>query len=157
MKRTVFLIPVLAGVDQLIKVFIRHWPENNAIFAVEPIFEITHTTNTGAAFSLLSGHPSLIAFCSLCLIIILAFSVLRTMHLTPSAELAVICLFSGGIGNLIDRLLFGGVTDYIRLLFIGFPIFNFADILITLSIALLLILLLTGKLEKRTGEKDGNH
>lgn len=50
-------------------------------------------------------------------------------------------LLGGGIGNLIDRVIWGGVTDYIRLLFIRFPVFNFADICITVSVAVLSVLI----------------
>ena len=50
-------------------------------------------------------------------------------------------LLGGGIGNLIDRVIWGGVTDYIRLLFIRFPVFNFADICITVSVAVLFVLI----------------
>ena len=60
------------------------------------------------------------------------------------------------MGNLIDRIAYAGVTDYIRLLLFDFPIFNLADMAITGSIAVLLILLLTGRLEETTGEKDGS-
>ena len=65
-------------------------------------------------------------------------------------------MIGGGVGNLIDRIAYAGVTDYIRLLLFDFPIFNLADMAITGSIAVLLILLLTGRLEETTGEKDGS-
>ena len=54
------------------------------------------------------------------------------------SRLAISGLIGGGLGNLIDRILFGGVTDYIRLSLIRFPIFNFADICITVSVAALI-------------------
>lgn len=55
-------------------------------------------------------------------------------------------------GQLIDRLLLGGVTDYIHLLPVLLPVFNFADICITLSIGYLMIQMLRGRLELPTEE-----
>ena len=67
--------------------------------------------------------------------------------------LACLFLIGGGLGNLVDRILFGGVTDYIRLLFVRFPIFNFADVMITCSVFVLILLMMTNRLEESAGEK----
>ena len=64
-------------------------------------------------------------------------------------------LIGGGLGNLVDRILFGGVTDYIRLSLIRFPIFNFADICITVSVAALMLLLLFDHFNDKTEERHG--
>ena len=73
------------------------------------------------------------------------------MRLTKAASLACMTLIGGGVGNLIDRILFGGVTDYIHLLFLDFPIFNLADIAITCSVFVLILLLMTNRLEESVG------
>ena len=74
----------------------------------------------------------------------------REKALSTPTRLAISGLIGGGMGNLVDRILFGGVTDYIRLSLIRFPIFNFADICITVSVAaLMLLLLLTISTTKR--------
>ena len=80
----------------------------------------------------------------------------RNLHLTKPAWMAVACLAGGGIGNLLDRLLYSGVTDYIRLQFIDFPVFNLADIAITGSVSVLLILLASDTLEIPTEDEHGS-
>ncbi len=53
-----------------------------------------------------------------------------------------VMIIAGGLGNLVDRIWRGYVVDYIRVLFIDFPVFNFADILVTCGAAMLMIYLL---------------
>lgn len=151
--KTAALTILLTLVDQFIKAFIRTAPVGHVFLSMSPLLEITHRENTGAAFSLLSDSPQLVTVLSLLLIAGLAFAAFARMRLTSTARTAAACLLAGGAGNLIDRLLAGQVTDYIRLLPIRFPVFNFADILITGSIAMLILLMLTGKLEIQ-GDKE---
>lgn len=147
--------PVVAS-DQAIKAVIRCQTLGQTIFEIPGVVAITPSFNTGAAFSLFSGNAVLLAAVSAALLLALLFYAGRHMHLTYAAQAALCCLVSGGVGNLIDRIAFAGVTDYIRLLLFDFPVFNLADMAITGSISVLLILLLTGRLEETTGEKDGS-
>lgn len=147
-------LPV-AVLDQLVKTWVRAQPLGTAMFSIPGVLEIVPSRNTGAAFSLLSGHAAALAVFSAVLIVLLCAYVRRALHLTQAAKMALYVLIGGGAGNLLDRALFGGVTDYIRLLLFDFPIFNLADIAITASVAVLIGLLLTGKLEKYRGESHG--
>jgi len=150
--RRMLLIPVLvAGADQYIKCQIRRLPAGVPFCSISGLFEIVPSVNTGAAFSVLSGNNFLIILLS-ALLLYLCIYIGRTMHLTKPAMFACVVLLGGGIGNLIDRVLFGGVTDYIRLLFVQFPVFNLADIAITCSVFSLLLLLMTNRLEESVGE-----
>ena len=79
----------------------------------------------------------------------------REKTLSTPARLAISGLIGGGLGNLVDRILFGGVTDYIRLSLIRFPIFNFADICITVSVAALMLLLLFDHFNDKMEERHG--
>ena len=79
----------------------------------------------------------------------------REKTLSTPVRLAISGLIGGGLGNLVDRILFGGVTDYIRLSLIRFPIFNFADICITVSVAALMLLLLFDHFNDKTEERHG--
>lgn len=147
----------VAALDQLIKNYVRSVPLGEAFFEIPALFSLEHHTNTGAAFSLLSGHADLLAAGSAVLLIGMMIAAGGRLHLTPAARIALEFLVGGGMGNWIDRLLFSGVTDYIRLSFINFPVFNLADIAITTSIAVLLILLLTDTLEEPAEDKHGSH
>ena len=135
MKRIKYflLAAVIAALDQIIKFFIRKLPEGQTFFSASPFFELRHVTNTGAAFSLLAHEKSL----------------------SGAACTAVSGLIGGGIGNLLDRFFFVGVTDYIKLLFIRFPIFNFADMCVSVSVAALILLLLFEYQTEKTEEFHG--
>ena len=82
----------------------------------------------------------------------LAGYLMRSLSLNRSGKIALSLLIGGALGNMADRLIYREVTDYIRLSFIAFPVFNFADILITTSVLWLAYELLTGKLDRHSGE-----
>ena len=149
MKGTIALAALLAAADQALKAMIRTQPQGAVLFSVPPILEITHRANTGAAFSLLSGNPLLVTLLSAVLLAALCAVMLRLLCPTQTARIALAFVIGGGAGNLIDRLAFGEVTDYIRLLPVRFPVFNFADMCITGGALLLMLLALTGRLEGR--------
>ena len=148
-----WIIPlVIAAMDQWIKQGVRNLPAGQAFFRLPGLFELVPSTNTGAAFSLFSGNNMMLAILSVALLTSAAIFVQKAIRLTRFASVACLILLGGGIGNLIDRLLFGGVTDYIRILFFNFPVFNLADICITCSVFVLIVLLLTDRLEEHSGE-----
>ena len=147
-----FLIPVLvAAVDQWIKHLVRMMPDGRPFYCIPGWFDLVPSVNTGAAFSIFRGNNLLLILFSAMLLLICLY-IGRTIPLTKPAEKACMFLIGGGLGNLIDRVLFGGVTDYIRLLFIEFPIFNFADIVITCSVFVLIFLMITNRFEESTGK-----
>lgn len=138
--------------DQLVKREVRKLPLYKAAFSIEGLIEIVHYKNTGAAFSAFSDHPALIALGSIGLLILLV-TLLQDMRMNASARTAVAVLVGGGAGNLFDRIVYGGVTDYIRFLWIPFPVFNFADICITGAVMLLVFFTITGRLDHRPEEE----
>ena len=149
MNKAVYFIwsAVLLGVDQAIKHVVRLMPEGEPFFRCPPLFELERVTNTGVAFSLFSSRQGIV--------VLLCVYQAREKTLSTPARLAISGLIGGGLGNLVDRILFGGVTDYIRLSLIRFPIFNFADICITVSVAALMLLLLFDHFNDKTEERHG--
>ena len=155
-NQAIWMIPlVVIGIDQWIKHGVRCLSNGVPFFRISGILELVPSFNTGAAFSLLHGHNAVLIMLSIVLLAFLCLYTKKTLRLTKGARVSCLCLLSGGIGNLIDRILYGGVTDYIRLLFINFPIFNLADIVITCSVLVLILLTLTNRLEDTSGDRHG--
>lgn len=106
------------------------------------ILDLSFVKNTGAAFSLGEGAgPVFIVFAA----VVLAFGIwLVWSHdgLPMPLVVSVACVCGGGVGNMIDRIIFGYVTDFFATSFIDFPVFNVADIFVTVGIAVSVILYL---------------
>lgn len=156
MKKYGLIAIAVAVLDQMIKAYVRSFPLGESILEIPGILSFTHCVNTGAAFSMMAGYTAVIAVFSIGLLAGIGMYAVRNLHLTMPAWMAVACLAGGGIGNLLDRLLYSGVTDYIRLQFIDFPVFNLADIAITGSVSVLLILLASDTLEIPTEDEHGS-
>lgn len=144
----------IALIDQFLKRLIEQYPVGQTVFLLDPLFDIIHTANHGAAFSMLSGKTLLLIGMTTLMLIALAAAILFYGRLSRASRWAMAVLLGGGIGNWLDRVTAGSVTDYIRLRFIRFPVFNFSDICITLAVLCLIALLLTDRFET-TGEEHG--
>lgn len=104
---------------------------------LEPYARIVHWNNTGAAFGMLQGLGDIF----LILAIVVALAIVYYYPQVPKEDwtlrLAMGLEFGGAVGNLIDRLTIGSVTDFVSIW--RFPVFNVADLCITLG-AIVLIL-----------------
>ena len=105
------------------------------------LLAIHQTSNTGAAFGLLSGQGGLSLILS-ALLLALAGYFAQEQPLGCLQQTGAGLLLGGALGNLLDRLVHGAVSDYLKLLFVRFPIFNLADVFITLGAGLLVVSLL---------------
>jgi len=141
----------LAGLDQLTKALAVLWiTPRGRIPVIAGFFDLVLWKNTGAAFGLLTGVPG--GRWILVALTLLALSVcawMVTRHLAGGKVMlwgvALIC--GGALGNLIDRLRLGTVTDFLLLYYRQWywPAFNLADAAITIGGILLAIQLLRGK------------
>ena len=103
-----------------------------------PGVQLVHVRNTGVAFGFLSGGGALVlALTLVALAALLVYFALRPAR--PWLWLPVGLLVGGALGNLIDRLANGSVTDFIKLPF--WPAFNIADMAITFGVLALLYVL----------------
>ena len=105
---------------------------------------LRYTQNTGAAFSMMSGHPWLLGILSLA-VIIGAILFLRKKQLTLLTRIGLMMMLGGAAGNMIDRFLTGYVPDMVEFLFVNFAIFNIADTFLCIGCALTAIGLFSGK------------
>ena len=113
--------------------------------------------NTGAAFSLFSNATVFLLVLSIiCLIAYLLFEYLTMDNKRGfTYYIATALMVAGTLGNMVDRVAFGYVRDFIKLEFIDFPIFNIADCALTVGVILLAIWLLF--LQPKEDKKDANN
>ncbi len=108
-----------------------------------PVFSIVHVNNSGGAFSLFQNGAQILAILGIIVILFLIYYVYKNISFKDKFSLLSITLFSAGVlGNLIERIKFGYVVDYIKLNFINFPVFNSFDIMICVGIILYVIFVL---------------
>ena len=145
MTRTtlIFLIAASVLVDQLTKAAALSLLSQRAAVPVVPGFNLTLGFNEGSSFGLLSGvmagKPLLMAALTGALTLIFAVMAFRARHPLERAGLALVV--GGALGNIIDRLRQGAVTDFLDLYWRDWhwPTFNVADIAITLGAVLILV------------------
>ena len=94
--------------------------------------QLTH--NTGAAFSLFSGHPEVLGVVSLVVAVAVGLWIQKEGPMPAARTLAVGLLLGGAIGNGIDRWRLGYVVDFLALVPVSFPVFNLADVAINLAV-----------------------
>jgi signal peptidase II len=118
-----------------------------------PFLTLQRASNQGVAFGLLSGRYSVIVPAA-CLALVLVFVYLALEPRPVIAGLAGGMLIGGAMGNLLERLSRGHVTDFLRIP--HWPTFNLADIFIVVGVALVAISLLWGGTESRAVEGAPN-
>lgn len=125
-------IAVLVLLDNLIKKAVyENLRGTETTVLIKGFLGLTYAENTGAAFSMFSSDTNLL---SVVTGVALLAALVIMFFLKEKPRIYHICLpliIAGGAGNLLDRLTRGFVVDYIHALFVNFPIFNFADCLIT--------------------------
>jgi signal peptidase II len=144
---------ILIALDQISKYIVRAtMPLYKSIPVWGDFFRLTHVKNLGAAFSLSFGSPEInrIIFTT-----ISGLAVLLLIYLIIKAEnkiesLVYSMILSGAVGNLIDRIFLGGVTDFLDFDFPDFimhrwPVFNIADSAIVVAVTIFAIFTLFGR------------
>lgn len=153
-----FVTAIVIIIDQATKAAVREVaPELGRFGTLIPgVLDLVHVENSGAAFSI--GEGAGIFFIVIALVVVgcaFAFVVTQDVSLPLACSLALVA--GGGLGNMIDRILHGTVTDFLATTFIDFPVFNVADICVTCGIPLSLVLYLAweSRHERRHAEARG--
>lgn len=141
LKLVVFF--AIIAVDQISKYFVltRLRPVSS-VPVIDRVLHFTYAENTGAAFSMLSGHNALLIVLPLVICAILAYLLFAKKIRHPLGKTALVFLLGGAVGNLIDRVVHGFVVDFIDVRIINFAIFNVADIFVTVGAGMLICYLL---------------
>jgi len=146
--RKAFLIAIgLIIFDQLIKdIMVFSLEMGQSIKIINNFFSLTLLGNKGAAFSILSSNTLLLIIVSIVVLNIIYFCLIKNKKLKNIEEISYGILIGGITGNLIDRIIRGEVIDYLDFNIFGynFPVFNFADICIIISMILIIIDIIKG-------------
>ena len=118
------------------------------------ILNLVYVKNTGAAFSILSGKTFFLSLISLAVCVGIVWYLVKNRPENKLMLLSVSLVLGGAVGNLIDRMFRGSVVDFFEVIFVDFPVFNVADIAITVGAILLMIYVLFFDREKKNGGKE---
>ena len=136
-----FVLTVLILIlDQGTKLWAARALSAQPLVLIPGALELTYLENRGAVWGLMQGWRIvfLVATC-LFLIVIVWFYAKKRKEMSVLTRIILSLLFSGAVGNLIDRVLLGYVRDMIYFRLINFPVFNVADSAITIAAVLLVI------------------
>lgn len=133
------IIIVAVLLDQIVKYMIRtNMDLYESIPVIDGVFHITYIQNTGAAFSMFSGHTGLLALITVIItigILVYLFKLRKDGHWGLMLSLCLIV--AGGLGNIVDRVSLKYVVDFLDLRI--WPIFNLADVYVCCGCGLLVI------------------
>lgn len=143
---------IFTAVDQFVKL----WAFNGlridgSITVIPSILEFYYLENRGAAFGVFQGNVLMLSVFTAVIIVGVIFYVIKNNTNNIIFLSSITLIISGGIGNLIDRVFRGFVVDYIKVLFIKFPIFNLADIFVFCGACLLVfyVIFIEGKVNDK--------
>jgi signal peptidase II len=132
----------LLAIDQITKYLVRMYnPKINML-----IFDLVFLQNNGAVFGSFRGTNSIMIWVTFIAIGVVLFYWDKLPNTKLSMTMLILIL-TGAIGNLIDRILFGYITDFIDFRF--FPVFNVADMMISIGIVGLIITVIQDELKNK--------
>ena len=140
---SLIIATLLVAVDQLIKIIIDLWlVSRGEVVVFDGILSLAYVENTGAAWGALEGKRWFLVVVALVAIVVIIYMMCKGKIKGICYNVTTVLLLAGGLGNLIDRVFRGYVIDYLRVTFIDFPVFNFADCLITVGACFLIVKLI---------------
>ena len=148
-KYKLFLVTLIVlFIDRLIKYFVMsNLILLESIEIIKNFFNITYIKNDGIAFNMLSGNRIIILILTIIFVYLFYLMFIKGKKLSEFNKVIYGMLFGGILGNLLDRIVFRNVIDYLdfRLFKLNFPVFNFADIMIVISIFFIFIEVIRGE------------
>ncbi len=153
---TIVICAVLIGLDQFFKYLAVHFLAGQPPVTVIPgVLQLCYVENDGAAFSILSGQQTLLIILTGITLLIVAYILLFRRPKQKLEYVALLMIFSGGMGNLVNRIASGYVVDYLNPLFMQFAVFNFADCLVTVGVALFVLGVILSEVRAYKEKKSG--
>ena len=139
------IISILAMIiDQIIKIIVvNNIRLNGEIKLIGDIFTLHYIRNEGSAWGMLSGHTWLLIVISFFAMAVIGYVFQNICHPRyTSLRICLALILGGALGNLIDRIRLHYVIDYLYFKLINFPVFNFADICVTVPVFLMILLVI---------------
>ena len=158
----VILSVVLVIADQLTKALtVKNIPFEESINVISGILSFTYIKNSGAAWGIFSGGRYFFIIFTALVLIALTFVIIKKRTANKIFNLAISLIYAGAIGNFLDRIFrHGNVVDMIKLDFINYPVFNFADCCVVIGAVLLCVYIVfyydayKANLKKKTAESS---
>ncbi len=139
---SLIIAALTAIIDQIIKYFVSaSLPDAGRVTAVPYLLDLVYVENKGVAFGMFKDMRWFFVAVTSALILVLLYIMIFKKMNSKLFFISSALIIGGGIGNLIDRIRYGYVIDYLQLSFFS-PVCNFADYAITVGTVLLLIYLL---------------
>ena len=153
------LIGILAAI---VLIALDQWTKHLAVLRLkgqspivlwDGVFELHYLENRGAAFGILQGQKAVFLVCTLLILILIVFfyNPLPAGKRFFMMRLVAVFLAAGAVGNLIDRMRYSYVVDFLYFKLIDFPVFNVADCYVTVGAVLLAVLILFVYKEEELG------
>ncbi|MBR1674763.1 MAG: signal peptidase II [Eubacterium sp.] len=139
------IMALLIILDQITKdLMIKNYSVGKGLVLIKGFLELLHIKNKGSAWGIFDDKPivPIIISCALILFIIYVYKNIIKYRKFRTLRICIVFLISGALSNIIDRIRIGAVTDFIYFKLIDFPVFNIADIYVTISMMVILISLI---------------
>ena len=139
----IYILIIIAGIvlDRITKIYaVKHFISNPHSGS---LINFTYLENRGAAFGILQDKRILFIILTLAIVLYLLYYFITNLKSNPLVlNIAFSLIISGALGNFYDRLFQGYVVDFLEFAFVDFPVFNIADIFVTVGCGLLIIYIL---------------
>lgn len=133
----------IVAADQLVKAWAKtSLMETGTIPVIRDVFHLTYAENRGAAFSMLEGQRWFFIILTSVMLVVIAMAFFKEFFKGVWGKTTLVFIFAGAVGNFIDRVWLGFVVDMFDFRLIDFPIFNVADIFLTVGAAMGIIYIL---------------
>ncbi|MBR2879543.1 MAG: signal peptidase II [Oscillospiraceae bacterium] len=152
------LYAIVAVIALIIDQAVKYWATANIVLNtgtkefIPGFIQFTNIHNTGAAFSILEGARWFFVILCLVFVALIVYVLITDIISAPGARWMAVIVMAGAIGNCIDRLICGYVVDMIEFEFMNFPVFNIADIYITVGAILFVVFTLLEKPKAKAGK-----
>ncbi len=144
-KIIIILSTILLIVDFIIKYMVTNFMMLHQSIKIIPNFlDITYIKNLGGAFNILEGNKWFFIIIAVVSLVFIVKYIFMDRNITKIDAISYSLIFSGIVGNLFDRIIYGGVIDYIHFNIFGndMPIFNFSDMCIVFGVIMVMYILI---------------